>query len=314
MFQYIIKRLLWLIPIMLGVSILIFSIMYFTTGDPARIMLGSMATEEQLEQAREEMGLNKSYIAQYADFLTDLLRLDLGTSYVSKQDVFHEVVTRAPYTLRVAVLALAISILIGIPLGIVAATHQYTWKDNASMLLSMLFVSMPNFWVAMLLVLLFSLSLGWLPAVGVSSWKCYIMPCIAVSLSGAAAFARQTRSSMLEVIRQDYITTARAKGVKENLVIWKHGMKNALIPIITVIGTRVGNMLGGALIAETVFSIPGMGVYMLTAINNRDYPVIRGTAMIICIWFSICMLLVDIIYAGVDPRIRSQFAKKKKRG
>lgn len=312
MLRYILKRLLWLIPILLGVSILIFTIMYFSTGDPARIMLGSMATEEQLEEAREEMGLNKGFVEQYLDFLNGVIHLDLGTSYVSKQDVFSEIMTRAPYTIRVAVISLFLSIIIGVPLGIVSAVNQYSWKDNLAMLISMVFVSMPNFWVAMLLVLLFSLQLGWLPAVGVSSWTCYIMPCIAVSLAGAATFSRQTRSSMLEVIRQDYIVTARAKGVKENKVVMKHALKNALIPIITVIGGRVGNMLGGALIAETVFSIPGMGVYILNAINNRDYPVVRGTALVICIWFSVCMLAVDIVYALVDPRIRSQFARKKR--
>lgn len=313
MLKYIVKRIFWLVPILLGVSILIFSITFFTTGDPARIMMGSMATEEQLETAREEMGLNKSFAGQYIDFISNaLLKFDLGTSYVSKKSVLSEISNRAPFTLSVAAVSLVLSILIGIPLGMIAAVYQYSWKDNLSMLLCMIFVSMPSFWVAMLLVLLFSLKLGWLPAVGVSSWKCYLMPCFAVCLGGAANFARQTRSSMLEVIRQDYITTARAKGVHENLVICKHAMKNALIPIITVIGSKVGNMLGGALIAETIFSIPGMGVYILNAINNRDYPVIRGTSLIICVWFSMCMLLVDLIYAMADPRIRSQFAGKKR--
>lgn len=313
MLKYIVKRIFWLFPILLGVSILIFSITFFTTGDPARIMMGSMATEEQLETAREEMGLNKSFAGQYIDFISNaLLKFDLGTSYVSKKSVLSEISNRAPFTLSVAAISLLLSILIGIPLGMIAAVYQYSWKDNLSMLLCMIFVSMPSFWVAMLLVLLFSLKLGWLPAVGVGSWKCYLMPCFAVCLGGAANFARQTRSSMLEVIRQDYITTARAKGVHENLVICKHAMKNALIPIITVIGSKVGNMLGGALIAETIFSIPGMGVYILNAINNRDYPVIRGTSLIICVWFSMCMLLVDLIYAMVDPRIRSQFAGKKR--
>lgn len=313
MLKYIVKRIFWLVPILLGVSILIFSITFFTTGDPARIMMGSMATEEQLETAREEMGLNKSFAGQYIDFISNaLLKFDLGTSYVSKKSVLSEISNRAPFTLSVAAISLLLSILIGIPLGMIAAVYQYSWKDNLSMLLCMIFVSMPSFWVAMLLVLLFSLKLGWLPAVGVGSWKCYLMPCFAVCLGGAANFARQTRSSMLEVIRQDYITTARAKGVHENLVICKHAMKNALIPIITVIGSKVGNMLGGALIAETIFSIPGMGVYILNAINNRDYPVIRGTSLIICVWFSMCMLLVDLIYAMVDPRIRSQFAGKKR--
>lgn len=312
MLKYILKRLLWLIPILLGVSILIFTITYFTEGDPARIMMGSNATAEQLENAREEMGLNKSFAGQYLDYMAGVVfRLDLGVSYISKKPVLNEIAGRAPYTVRVAFISLLLSILIGIPLGIIAATHQYSWKDNLSMLVSMIFVSMPNFWVALMLTIIFSLKLGLLPAVGVANWKCYIMPCFAVCLAGAANFARQTRSSMLEVIRQDYIVTARAKGVKENIVICKHAMKNALIPIITVIGNRVGHMLSGALIAETVFSIPGMGTYILTAINNRDYPVIRGTALVICLWFSLCMLLVDIIFAAVDPRIRSQFAKKR---
>lgn len=307
--KYIGKRLLLLIPVLIGVSILIFTIMYFSPGDPARIMLGSLATEEQMEAARDALGLNDSFFVQYFNYMKNIvLRLDLGNSYVNGQSVMKEIASRAPYTLRVAFISLIISIIIGIPLGVIAATNQYSWKDSLSMLLSMLFVSMPSFWLALTLVLVFSVFLGILPAVGIASWKSYIMPCFALSVGTAASLARQTRSSMLEVIRQDFIVTYRAKGVKESVVIYRSALKNALIPIITTIGDKLGTMLAGALIAETVFSIPGMGVYIMNAITSRDYPVIRGTALVISVWFCVCMLIVDIIYALVDPRIRSQFS------
>lgn len=308
--KYIGKRLILLIPVLLGVSILIFTIMYFCPGDPARIMLGGLATEEQLQAARQDLGLDQSFFVQYFSYMKNLvLKFDLGNSYVNGQSVMKEIASRAPYTLRVAFISLVISIIIGIPLGVIAATNQYTWKDSLSMLLSMIFVSMPSFWLALTLVLVFSVILGILPSFGIENWTSYIMPCFALSVGTAASLARQTRSSMLEVIRQDFIVTSRAKGVKESTVIYKHALKNALIPIITTIGDKLGTMLAGALIAETVFAIPGMGIYIMNAINSRDYPVIRGTALVVSVWFCICMLIVDIIYAMVDPRIRSRFSK-----
>ncbi len=311
MLLFITKRLLWLIPILIGVSILIFVITSFTPGDPVRIMLGAMATEDQMDAAREELGLNDPLIIQYFNYMKSLiLEGELGISYVTHESVMTEVLHRLPYTLIIALVSLVITIIAGIPLGVLAAVNQFTWKDSAAMFVSMVMVAIPDFWLALNFVLLFSLTLGWLPAVGVGSWLNYIMPCLAISMHGIATITRQTRSSVLEVIRQDYITTARAKGLSRRDVIYKHTLKNALIPIIMTIGGGIAMRLGGALIAETIFSIPGMGVYMMGAIRARDYPIIRGSALVISVWFCLVMLLVDIVFALVDPRIRVQFVKK----
>ncbi len=297
-----------MIPVIIGVSIFVFTIMYFSPGDPAMIILGSNATEEMYEAKRVELGINEPYIVQLGVFLKNIfLQADFGNSFKTNQDVVSQVLMRLPYTLKLALGSVLLSLLIGIPLGVLAATNQSSWKDNGSMFLSLFFVSMPNFWFALLLVMLFSLTLGWLPSIGADSFRCYILPCISIAVGGAGGIARQTRSSMLEVIRQDFITTARSKGQKELVVIYQHALKNALIPIITVVGMQVASMFGGALVAEAIFSIPGVGSYMLTSIANRDYPAVRGGVLIIAICFSLIMLIVDIIYAIVDPRIRAQY-------
>lgn len=314
MLKYILKRLLWIIPVILGVTILVFTIMYLTPGDPAMIILGPNATEERLAQVREEMGLNGSYFQQLGNYLKQVfLKGDLGSSYYTKVSVTEQIKARLPYTLIIATISIILATAIGIPLGVLAATHHYSWIDNLSMFASLFCVSMPGFWFALILVSFFSLKLGLLPAVGLKSWTGYILPCASIAIGGAAGLARQTRSSMLEVIRQDYITTARAKGQTERKVIYKHALKNALIPIITVIGGMFGASLGGALIAETIFSIPGMGVYLTNAIAQRDYPIIQGGVLFISVCFCIIMLIVDIVYALVDPRIRSQYMGKSKK-
>ena len=207
----------------------------------------------------------------------------------------------------IAVISMGMAILIGLPLGVIAATNQYSWKDNLSIFSSLFCVSMPSFWFSLIMVMLFSLRLRILPPLGIDSWKCYIMPCLSIAVGGAANVARQTRSSMLEVIRQDYVTTARAKGQKERLVIYGDALQNALIPVITVIGGQFANMMGGSIIAEVVFSIPGVGSYMLDAISFRDYPAVRGGVLIISLCFCLIILAVDILYAFVDPRIRAQY-------
>lgn len=308
MVKYILKRLLWFIPVVLGVTVMVFSIMYITPGDPARMILGTNATEDRLEELRDELDLNGTYVERLGHYLQQVfLEGDLGTSYYTKQSVTDQIAVRLPYTLRIASFSILISMLIGIPLGILAATHHYSWIDNLSMFLSLFCVSMPSFWFALILVSTFALKLGWLPATGLQSWTGYILPCVSCAIGGAAGLARQTRSSMLEVIRQDYITTARAKGQTEMKVIFKHALKNALIPIITVVGSMFGGSLGGALIAETIFAVPGMGVYLTNAISQRDYPIIQGGVLFISVCFCFIILLVDIVYAFVDPRIRSQY-------
>lgn len=239
------------------------------------------------------------------------LHFDFGESYQTSQSVTDQIVARFPYTFRIALFSVILATIIGIPVGVIAATHQYSWKDNLSMFGSLFCVSMPNFWFALILVMIFCQKLGWLPSSGISSWKCYILPVVSCAIGGAASIARQTRSSMLEVIRQDYITTARAKGQKESKVIYGHALKNALIPIIQTVGNMFGGSLGGALIAETIFSIPGMGVYLMNGISQRDYPVVQGGVIFIALCFCLCMLLVDLVFAFVDPRIRSQYKSAK---
>lgn len=313
MVRFISKRILWLIPIILGVTFFVFTIMYFTPGDPVRLMLGANATEQQIQEQREELGLNDPYLVRFVHYLKEVfVEFDFGTSYQTKQSVTEQIFLRFPYTLRIALISVFLAALIGIPVGVVAATHQYSWKDNLSMFGSLFCVSMPSFWFALILVMIFAQKLGWLPSSGIKSWTGYILPCVSCALGGAAGIARQTRSSMLEVIRQDYITTARAKGQKETKVIYGHALKNALIPIIMTIGNMIGASLGGALIAETIFSIPGMGVFMMNGIAQRDYPVVQGGVLFISVCFCLCMLLVDIVFAFVDPRIRSQYKSANK--
>ena len=314
MWKYILKRVLWLIPSLLAVSLIICFLAVLTPGEPARIILGNEATDTDIAKFNHEMGLDKPFFEQYLDFIVGILHGDFGTSYVTGNSITEEIKIRFPYTLRLAFIGVALSVFIGIPLGVYAATHQYTWKDNASIFLSLFCVSMPGFWFALMLVQLFSRKLGWLPSMGVEHWYSYILPCITVAVAEAASLARQSRSSMLEVVRQDYLTTARAKGVKESRVIYKHALKNALMPVITLVATSLAASMGGAIVAETIFSIPGMGSYVVRAVNQRDYGVVKGTVVLLAFIFAVCMLLIDLGYAFIDPRIRSQYVRKKTSG
>ncbi|MCJ7834307.1 ABC transporter permease [Cuneatibacter sp. NSJ-177] len=313
MSRYIVKRLLMMIPVILGVTWFVFTLMYFTPGDPAQIILGADATEQEIQEKREELGLNGSYLERFGTYLKQVfVDGDLGTSYIYNNSIADEIAARFPNTFKIAAISVVLAVIIGLPLGVMAAVNQNTWKDNGSMFLALFGVSMPSFWFALMMVIVLSLHLKLLPATGLDSWKCYIMPCVSIAIGGAAGIARQTRSSMLEVIRQDYITTARAKGQTEFLVTYKHALRNALIPIITQVGNMLGIQLGGAIVAESIFSVPGLGTYMVSAIKNRDYPVVQGSVLVVAICFGLVMLLVDIVFAFADPRIRSQYQKKKK--
>ena len=312
MFKYIIKRLLQLIPVLFGVSLIVFFLMRVCAPDPAPIVLGQHATRESMEEWREANGLNEPVVTQYVDFIKGAVTGDLGTSYIYNNSIADEIAARFPNTFKIAAISVVLAVIIGLPLGVMAAVNQNTWKDNGSMFLALFGVSMPSFWFALMMVIVLSLHLKLLPATGLDSWKCYIMPCVSIAIGGAAGIARQTRSSMLEVIRQDYITTARAKGQTEFLVTYKHALRNALIPIITQVGNMLGIQLGGAIVAESIFSVPGLGTYMVSAIKNRDYPVVQGSVLVVAICFGLVMLLVDIVFAFADPRIRSQYQKKKK--
>lgn len=307
MHKYVLKRLLLLIPVMIGVTFIVFGIMHLTPGSPAKIKLGEKATPEAIEALEKEMGLDKPFIVQYVKYVKNAVQGDFGRSYQSNRVVFDEVLSRFPATLKLAVAAMVIAIVIGIPAGIISATKQYTLIDSVTMVLALIGVSMPVFWLGLMLILIFSVKLGWLPSSGAATWSHLILPAVTLGLSSTAIITRMTRSSMLEVIRQDFIRTARAKGVPERTVINKHALRNALIPVVTVIGLQFGSLLGGAVLTESVFSWPGVGKLMIDSIKKQDTPVILACIIFIAITFSVVNLAVDILYAFIDPRIKSQY-------
>ena len=309
MHRYIIKRLLMLIPVLLGVAFIIFAIMNVAEGDPVYQVAGPDATEEQLEALREEMGLNGSLIERYFRYILNLLKGDLGTSYVSQMDVMKLYLQRLPNTLRLASLAMIVAVIVSVPLGIVAAVNQNSWKDTLAMILALLGLSMPNFWLGLLLMLLFSLKLGWFPSGGAEGFASVVLPAVTVGVGLAALLTRTTRSSMLDVLRQDYLRTARAKGVSERKVVYHHALRNALIPIITIFGVQFSNVLGGSVLAETVFAWPGVGRLVVDAIDQRDIPTVTGALIMTTMLVTIVNLIVDIVYAYVDPRIKAQYTK-----
>lgn len=313
MYKYILKRILLMIPVLLGVVIFIFLILQASPGDPAKIILGESATPEAIEALRNDLGLNDPLLVQMGRYLKNLLHGDLGSSYMSGAPVLQEISARFPKTLTLATLSVLLMVIIGVPIGIISAVKQYSWLDNGLMSFTLISISMPTFWVGMLFTLLFSLKLGWLPATGWGGPKYWIMPVVTLALAQSAQMARMTRSSMLEVIRQDYIRTARAKGQREKIVVLRHAFKNSLLPIVTVVGIQMGMALGGALVTENVFAIPGIGSFMLAAIQSRDYPVVEGGVIFIALCFSIVNLIVDIVYAYIDPRIMAQYKSKKKK-
>jgi len=300
-----------MIPVVVIVSILIFSIMYFSPGDPVEVILGGKATDVEIAAKRAEMGLDEPFIVQLGDFLYKFFfKMDLGRSYITQKSVWGEIMVRFPRTLMFAVGCMVLSVVVGVPLGVTAAVHRNTWIDRTCMVFALLGISLPEFWLAMQLVIIFALKLGWLPAYGIGGPQYYVLPVIAGSVHGIAKQARQTRSSMLEVIRSDYVTTARAKGHSETTILYKHALPNALIPVVQVLGNNFAISLGGALILENVFSIPGIGTYLTAGIAARDYPIVRGCVIFLALVFSIIMLLVDLAFAFIDPRIKAQYEKQ----
>jgi len=307
MHKYILRRLGLLLPVLLGVMFIIFTLNYITPGDPARIMLGEQAEEWMILQLREEMGLNDTYIVRLGNFFLNTLKLDFGRSLNSRRPVIDEITARFPTTIQLASMSVLFAVLVGVPLGMISAIRQYSAFDNMATVIGLAGVSIPNFWQGMMLALLFSVFLGWLPPTGWNTPLNWIMPILTLSSTSLAVIMRFTRSSMLEVIRQDYIRTAWAKGLTEFTVITRHALKNALIPVITVVGLQFGFLLGGAIVTEQIFAIPGLGNFMITAITMRDYPVVQGGVLLIAFTFSITNLAVDILYAYIDPRIRSEY-------
>jgi peptide/nickel transport system permease protein len=312
MLKFIGRRLLLMIPTLLGITLLVQLFIMITPGDPVRLMLGTQFSEEEMDVVREDLGLNDPFAVRYGKYIGNiLLRGDFGDSYRTKTPALTEILQRFPYTLVLVSIAMVLALCIGIPLGIYAATHQNTWKDNASIFGSLFCVSMPGFWFALMLVQLFAVKLKILPASGVDNWKGWILPAVTLALAYAATIARQMRSNLLEVIRQDYIITARAKGQTEHKVLYRHGLKNAVIPVIMIGGMIFGLALGGSMISEQIFSLPGLGNYTLSALSARDYPVIQTSVLFMSALFAVVLLLIDIAFAIVDPRIRAQYARKK---
>ena len=308
MLTYILRRLGLMVFILLGVSLITFSMMHFVPGDPAEVIAmeryGEEITAETIEHVRRELGLDQPIYLQYARWLIDVLQGDLGYSHRTDRPVLDEILTRLPATIQLALAGMMVSLIIAIPVGIISAIKQYSAVDNISMFGAFLGVSMPNFWLGLLLLLFFSVHLGWLPVFGRGEIEHLILPALTLGTGMAAITARLTRSSMLEVLRQDYIRTARAKGLSEKVVISRHALKNALIPVVTVVGLQFGSLLEGTVIVEVIFAWPGIGRLLVDSIFARDFPVIQGCILFIAVMFVLVNLLVDISYAYLDPKIR----------
>lgn len=319
MWKYVVKRLGWMVITMLCVAVLIFTIMWFVPGDPAQIILGAGTSQADIDALREQMGLNRPFLVQLGEYMVDtFLKFDLGTSYVYHVPVIEEFMLRLPRTLGLGLMSILISSSIGIPMGVQAALHRNKWQDQGTLLMSMVFISIPQFWLALEMIVLFALKLDWLPVSGIGGIEYWVMPVIANSIGHIAMNARQTRSAVLETIRADFVTTARAKGLQEKKVIWKHMMPNALVPIINMLGQSFGAVVGGTVVIETVFAFPGIGTYMLTGIQGRDYPVIRSCVLILAVFAALIVLGTDLVYAYLDPRIKAQYVSlgngKSKKG
>lgn len=315
MAKYILKRILWIVPVCLGVLLIVFSISYFAPGDPVMSMLGASGyTPEAYASLKHELGLDQPFFAQYFRYIVNIVtKFDFGNSYTYGHAVSGEIISRIGITVKLGVLSVIVTTLIGVPFGVISATKQYSAMDYSVTVGSLFFAAMPNFWLALICIIVFALKLKWLPATGMGNWRYMVLPVMANSMGTVANVARMSRSSMLEVIRSDYIRTARAKGCRENTVIWRHALHNAVIPILTVVGMQLGTVMAGSVVIETIFNMPGLGSYLLTGISGRDYPVINACVLILAFFICIMNLIVDLCYAFADPRIRSQYVSGRKK-
>ena len=300
---YIFRRLIQMIPVMLGVTLVVFLIMQLVPGDPARMLAGEGATPEQIEAVRQSLGLDRPMVEQYMTYLGNVLQGDLGKSMITNAPVLEEILIRLPTTVELALASILVAVTIGLLAGIVSATKQNSWADMSIMVVALLGVSMPSFWIGLMLMYYFSVELGWFPVAGWDTPAQMVLPALTLGSGGAAIIARMTRASMLEVIRQDYIRTARAKGVSRFKVIFKHALKNALIPIITVVGLQFGVLLGGTVLTESVFAINGVGQLVINAIRTRDLPMVQGTVLMVSMIFMLVNMSVDILYRVVNKRV-----------
>ena len=312
MARYILKRLLLMIPVILGISLLVFAMLELSPGDPAQIILGMKATPEALADLRKQMGLDQPFWTRYFNYILNALHGDFGSSWRTNLPVFQEIVARMPTTIRLALGSMFLVVLIGIPVGIISAVKQYSLLDNLTLTGALILSSMPAFWLGTLLILLFALKLSWLPAMGNDSISGYILPWVTLAASYLATLVRMTRSSMLEVIRADYIKMARAKGASEKQVILSHALRNALLPIVTIVGMNFAGLLGGTVIIEQVFTLNGLGSLAITSVRQLDVPMVMAEVLFIALITSVVNLIVDVLYVYIDPRLKSQYVKTKK--
>lgn len=304
MLKYTIRRLLQTIPLLIAISFAAFIMMHLVPGDPVRNMMGIEASKEAVEAERERLGLNDPLLVQYGRFLGGVLQGDLGTSIFTKQSVTDEILKKYPATIKLALGGTIFASVVGILAGIVSAVKRNKLTDNIIMVLSLISVSTPSFFLALVLMLFFSLQLGWLPSMGLRTPLHYVLPIITLGMQSVGTIARTTRSSMLEVLGQDYIRTSRSRGIPERVIIYSHAFKNAIIPVLTIVGLRFGGLLAGSMLVETVFSIPGIGRYLVDALLERDYPVVQSTVLVLACTFVLVNLIVDLLYAVADPKIR----------
>lgn len=308
--KFILKRLLYMIPVLLGVAFLVFAILSLTPGDPGTIILGITAKPEDIASLNEQFGYNKPFLIRFFSYIKDIvLHFNLGVSYQTREPVINDIMAKFPNTLKLTIFSMSLSAIIGISFGIISAVKQYSALDHICVVTALVFACIPGFWLGLMLMMLFSLKLGWLPSYGAESLKNFILPTLTVPMTSAAGLLRLTRSAMLETIRQEYIRTAKAKGASKKRIIIKHALRNALMPVVTTLGTSFGASLGGAIIAETVFAMPGMGTLITTAIRQKDIPMVMGSTLFLAVLFSLIILLVDILYAVIDPRIMDKYKK-----
>lgn len=300
-----------MIPVIIGISFILFAVLEITPGDPVVTILGESASPEQVTALRQEMGLDQPFLLRYFRYLGDAVRGNFGYSYRTKLPVFTEIMDRFPTTLTLTVGGLLIMVIVGLPLGIMSAVKQYSTMDNLSMIFALVLNSMPGFWLGIILMLIFALNLGWLPSTGVGSLRHFILPCITLATGLMASLIRMTRSNMLEVIRQDYIRMAEAKGASEKRVIANHAMRNALLPVITIIGLDFSSLLGGTVLIEQVFALPGLGTLVINAVRGKDVPLVMASILFVALLGGFINLLVDVLYVYVDPRLKSQFTTEQ---
>jgi len=306
--KYTVKRFLALIPVLIGVSIFVFFLIHITPGDPAMLMLGEQAPPEQLETMREQMGLNDPLPVQYINWMSRAVRLDFGRSLRSRKPVITEIVERLPNSGVLAVSAITLSVIIGIPIGVLSAAKPNSFFDNLFTIITFTAVGMPVFWQGLMLIIIFSVMLGWLPSSGMMpDIRYFILPTVALSTVTIANITRITRSTMLDVLKEDYVRTARSKGVNENRVIYQHALRNALIPVVTIIGLQFGALMAGAVLTETIFAWPGVGRMVVDAIRTKDFPLVQGTIMVFAIIYALVNLIVDLLYGLLDPRLQTKY-------